>query len=54
MLVKISNVLELVGLALILIAAAAWDWRALAFLLGSLMVAAGYLIDTPDNVEVEP
>lgn len=45
MLVKLSNVLEIVGVLLVVVAALAWDWRAFAALLGVVMVVAGYLMD---------
>lgn len=45
MLVKLSNVLELVGLALVLIAAFAFDWRAGTALCGAGMVVLGFYLD---------
>jgi hypothetical protein len=48
--VKLSNVLELLGGCLVLLAAAAWDWRALLLLVGLVLVVLGYVLDgEPDE-----
>lgn len=50
--VKISNVAELLGACLLLIAAAAWDWRALVAVVGLALLGVGFLLDVPER-EVE-
>lgn len=45
MLVKLSNVLELVGAVLLLVAAFALDWRAGVALLGVSLAVVGYFLD---------
>lgn len=42
--VDLSTVLEAVGFALLLIAAAAFDWRLLVALVGLGLIAVSYLI----------
>lgn len=44
-----SDLLELIGAALVLLAAAAWDWRALVALVGVLVLVAGYLLGVDDE-----
>lgn len=49
--VKLSDLLELLGLALIVAAAALWDPRALIAVTGALLLLAGYLLDDDQDGE---
>jgi uncharacterized membrane protein len=48
--ISVAALLEGIGFVLLLIAAAAWDWRLALALLGVLLVVAGNLLDRqPDR-----
>lgn len=51
--VTASDALELVGLSLLLVAAAALDWRALLAVVGVVLLAAGYLVGSPESGDSE-
>lgn len=48
----LGDLLELIGVALLAVAAGAWDWRALLGLIASLMIIVGFVLDAgPDDAE---
>jgi hypothetical protein len=46
---RISDALELLGLALVLLAAFCADWRLGVAVIGATAVAAGFIIDAPSQ-----
>lgn len=42
--VEVSTLLELVGAVLLLVAVAAWDWRALCALIGVALIGVSWLM----------
>lgn len=43
--ISLATLLEIVGLLLLAVAAAAWDWRALLALVALVLIVAGNLLE---------